>query len=72
MSLRELKAKMEAQRCMVDIARPVSARLEIARLMHKLEGRGVCFRSVQDTDYPVIAGLCSAREYLALGLGVTK
>ena len=72
MSLRELKAKLEAHGSMTTINKPVSARIEIARLMHKLEGRGVFFGAVEGADYPVIAGLCSAREYLALGLGVPK
>jgi UbiD family decarboxylase len=72
MSLRGLKAKLEEQGCLTTINKPVSAQLEIARLMHKLEGRGAFFGTVCDSDYPVIAGLCSAREYFALGLGVKK
>ncbi len=72
MSLRELMSKMEQQGLMLAVGREVDPYLEMARVINRAQDRPLFFRSVRGSPYPVVAGICSAREYLALSLGVAK
>ena len=72
MNLRDFWNHVQAQGMGVTIRRIVDPYLEMARVIHRLEGKTTLFRHVKGSAYPVIAGVCSAREYLAMGLGVPK
>jgi len=52
------------------IEREVDPYLEMARVINSLGERPVLFRCVRGSSFPVIAGLCSTREQIALGLGI--
>ncbi|NLS76068.1 MAG: UbiD family decarboxylase [Chloroflexi bacterium] len=54
------------------IRREVDPHLEMARVIHRLEGRPIWFDSARGSEYPVAAGLCSHRDYMAAGLGVAR
>lgn len=54
------------------ISREVDPYLEMAALIHQLEERPVLFPRVKGSSYVVAAGVCSRREFVALGLGVRK
>jgi len=53
------------------IEREVDPHLEMARVIYTLGERPVLFLSVRGSSFPVIAGLCSSREHVALGLGIS-
>ena len=72
MSLRELMSRMKGQGLLWTVSRQVDPYLEMARLINRAADRPLLFRSVRSSSYPVVAGICAAREYFALGLGVPK
>ncbi len=72
MGLRALWRRLEGESRPAVIRREVDPHLEMARVIHKLEGRPIWFDSVRGSAYPVAAGLCSRRDYMALGLGVGR
>ncbi len=72
MSLREFLTEAEEAGHLVTMSREVDPYLEMARLINALDGRPVLFENVKGSDYRVASGICSRREYLALGLGVPQ
>ena len=72
MGLREIWAKVCALDRAVSIARQVDPYLEMAKVIHGLEGRAVLFEHVRGSTFPAIAGICSDRDFFALALGVTR
>ncbi|HID65358.1 MAG TPA: UbiD family decarboxylase [Anaerolineae bacterium] len=70
MSLRSFIAKAQKAGHLVTITEEVDPYLEMARVINALEGRPVLFTKVKGSPYQVISGLCSARKYFALDLGV--
>ena len=72
MGLRDFLGRLEALDRAVTISREVDPYLEMARVMHQLEGRAMFFSQVRGSRYPVAAGLCSNRDFFALAVGVPK
>lgn len=72
MSLREFLMEAEEAGHLVTMSREVDPCLEMARVINALDGRPVLFENVKGSDYRVASGICSRREYLALGLGVPQ
>ncbi len=72
MSLRSFIAKAQKTGHLVTITKEVDPYLEMARVINALDGQPVLFTKVKGSSYQVISGLCSAREYLALDLGVDR
>jgi 2,5-furandicarboxylate decarboxylase 1 len=70
MSLREFLTKVEKEGRLVRIAREVNPYLEMARVIHALDGQPVLFEKVKGSDYRVVSGICSQRTHFALDLGV--
>jgi 2,5-furandicarboxylate decarboxylase 1 len=71
MSFRGFIHQAEESGYLVTIDRPVSTEFELANVAHALDGRPVLFNNV--TAHPgwrVCAGVCSAREYFSMSLGV--
>jgi 2,5-furandicarboxylate decarboxylase 1 len=72
MSLRSFIAKAQEAGHLVIITREIDLYLEMARVINALEGQPVLFTRVKDSPYQVVSGLCSAREYFALDLGIDQ
>jgi UbiD family decarboxylase len=70
--LREFLAQVEGTGRLVRVTREVDPHLEMARLINALDGRPVLFERVKDSDYRVVSGICSQREYFALALGLPQ
>jgi 2,5-furandicarboxylate decarboxylase 1 len=57
---------------LVEIERAVDPHLELARVMHALDGRPVLFRALTGfPDWQAVAGLCAQRRCFAAALGCT-
>ncbi len=75
MDLRAFIAHLRQSGGLIEVERPVSPDLEMARLIHALEeratGRPVLFKRVAGCPgWQVVAGPCASRENLGLALGV--
>lgn len=70
MSLRDFIQKVTETGDLVEIRRQADPYLEIAQVINKLDGKPLLFSQVKGSDYRVVAGVCSARRYFALDLGV--
>jgi 2,5-furandicarboxylate decarboxylase 1 len=71
MSLRDFIEKVRTTGDLVEIERQVSPYLEMAQVINRLDGRPVLFPQVRGSECRVLAGVCSARRYFALDLGVS-
>ena len=71
MSLRRFLHALDSTGRLLTIARPVDPHLEVAALIHALGERPVLFQHVRGSDLPVVAGLCSQRDLIALSLDIT-
>ncbi len=72
MSLRDFLVKAEQEGLLVRIAREVDPHLEMAQVIHALDGRPVLFETVKGSACRVVSGICAQRAYFALDLGVTQ
>ena len=72
MSLRSFIAKAREGGRLIAITREVDPYLEMARVIHALDGKVVLFTNVKGSDYRVVSGVCSDREHFALDLGIDK
>ncbi len=72
MSVRQFLAKAEQAGHLIKVSREVDPYLEMARVINALDGRPVLFENVTGSDYRVVSGMCSRREYFGLGLGVPQ
>jgi 2,5-furandicarboxylate decarboxylase 1 len=71
-SIRRFIIRAQEAGYLVTISKEVDPYLEMARVINALEGQPVLFTRVKDSPYQVVSGLCSAREYFALDLGVDR
>ncbi len=69
MSLREFLAWSEGEGQLTKITRSVDPNLEMARVIHALEGRAVLFTDPQRSGWQVASGICARREHFAWALG---
>jgi 2,5-furandicarboxylate decarboxylase 1 len=72
MSLRQFLDKARREGALVTVSREVDPYLEMARVINALDGKPVLFENVKGSDYRVVSGICSRREYFALDLGVPQ
>ena len=70
--MRSFITKVREASYLVTIAKEVDSYLEMARVINALEGQPVLFTRVKGSPYQVVSGICSAREYLALDLGIDQ
>jgi len=70
MSLREFLDKLEQAGKLVRVSRQVDPYLEMARLINALDGQPVLFERVRGSEFRVVSGICSRRDFFALDLGV--
>lgn len=72
MSLRQYLATLRNAGQLLDVTREVDPNLELAAIIHAANERPIWFSRVKGSSYPVVAGLASNRERVALGLGVPR
>jgi 2,5-furandicarboxylate decarboxylase 1 len=69
MSIRAFLDWAESEGLLTTVSRAVDPRLEMARVIHALEGRAVLFTDPRRPGWRVLAGVCAKREHFAWGLG---
>jgi 2,5-furandicarboxylate decarboxylase 1 len=69
MDLREFLAWCEGSAGLQVVRQPVDPHLEMARLIHALEGQPVLFVDPMRPDWQVVTGVCARREHFAWALG---
>lgn len=69
MDLRGFLGWAEASGALVRVEQAVNPRLEMARLLHALEGQPVLFHNPLRPGWRVAGGVCARREHLAWALG---
>jgi 2,5-furandicarboxylate decarboxylase 1 len=72
MDLRGIWERLERSGDTVGIAGEVDPRIEMAQVMHALEGKAMRFERVKGSAYPAMAGLCSDRRFFAEALGIPR
>lgn len=72
MDFREFVDKLDKSGKLARIKKPVEVRYEIATLMKVMDGKPLLFENVKGFDMPVIANICSTREFVAMGLGIRE
>jgi UbiD family decarboxylase len=70
MDLRTFLAWARKEAGLQTIARPVDPHLEMARVMHALEGRPLLFTAPRRPGWRVAAGVCADRRHFAWALGL--
>jgi 2,5-furandicarboxylate decarboxylase 1 len=71
-SLRDLLGWLEAERQLIQVERPVNPHLEMARVVHALEGHPLLFSDPQRPGWQVTSGVCARREHFAWALGIPE
>ncbi len=69
MDLREFLTWAEQEGRLTAIGRAVDPHLEIARLIHALDGRPVLFTDPRRPGWRLVSGVCARREHFAWALG---
>lgn len=72
MKLREVLEKLQFEGKLAQIRKPVSPELDAAAIISQLGEKPVLFHNIHSSRYPLVAGMCSSRELLALSLGTAK
>ena len=72
MLFRDFVKKLEDEKLLIRIKKPISVKYEIATLMKKLDGKPLLFENVKGYDIPVAANVCSTRQLVAIGLGIKQ
>ena len=70
MDLREFLTAAERAGYLIRYEAEADPYLEIARLAFANDGRPMMFDHVKDSQFRVVAGVCSDRRYFGLALGV--
>ncbi|MHC1598168.1 MAG: UbiD family decarboxylase [Candidatus Methanofastidiosia archaeon] len=71
-SLRTLLTTLEHNDLLTRIEKEADPNLVIASIIAELDGRPVMIEKVKGHSMPVVAGICSDRDYFALGLNTEK
>jgi len=72
MNLRDFLSKLENEKKLVRIKKPVSVKYEIANVIYSLNEKPVIFDNVKDYPFKVFGGITSNRDIIADALGTTK
>ncbi len=72
MNFRQFVETLRGADKLLTVERELDPNLEAAALLHALDERPVLLRHVHGSAYPVVAGVCSSRENVALGLGIEQ
>ena len=72
MEFRDFVKKLDETGALIKIKREVSTKYEISTLMRMLPDKPLLFEHVKGYEMPVVANVCSTREFIAAGLGIKK
>lgn len=72
MNLKEFVTLLDKKGMLLRIKRPVDVKYEISTLMKMLDGKPLLFENVKGHSMQVIANICSTRELVAIGMGVSR
>ena len=72
MGLRAFIEQLEDNGQLTKIRKPVSTEYELAGVINALGEKPVYFENVKESTYPVVAGLVSSKEFIAMSLGIQK
>jgi len=70
MTLRDTLHMLAQGGHLLTIAREVDPHLEMAAVIHALDERPALFEHPRGSSYPVVAGVCSRRDWVAQSLGI--
>jgi len=71
-SLRNFIEKLEKEGTLVRIDKEVDPYLEMAQILKERGGQTVLFENVKNSEYKVVAGVCSSRDNFAKAIGCSK
>jgi len=71
-SLRDFVEKLREEKELVEITKEVSKNLELAGIMHALDGKPVLFKKVKDSKIPVVGNVFSTRQLVSSYLGIDR
>lgn len=72
MDLRSFLNKLEQDKKLIRITKPVSHKYEAANIIYSLDEQPVIFNQIKGFTFPLFAGITSSRDIIAEGLGTTK
>ncbi len=72
MSLRDFIQQLDKEKNLLRIPKEVDPKLEAARIIKKHDGCAILFEKVKNSEYKIVAGLCSSRENFAKSMGIKK
>lgn len=72
MGLRNFVEELQKKGELTTITAPVSTEYEMAGIIAALSENPVFFANVQESSYPVVAGLISSKELICRSMGITK
>ncbi len=72
MNLRQLLSRLAESGRLTCVEQEVNPRLQVAGVLHKMNERPVLFSNVKNSEYRLVAGLCSDRDVVSLALGVPR
>jgi len=72
MEFRDFVKKLDETGVLIKIKKEVSTKYEISTLMRMLPDKPLLFEHVKGHSMPVVANVCSTREFIATGLEIKK
>jgi len=72
LGLRGFIAKLEKEKKLIRISKPVSPKLDAAGILHKLDGKGVLFEKIEGSEFQSVGNLFSSRDLVADYFGIKK
>jgi 2,5-furandicarboxylate decarboxylase 1 len=72
MSLRNFMEQLDNEGLLMRIDKKVDPHLEMAQILKEKDGQTVLFENVRNSEYKVVAGVCSSRDYFAKAIGCSK
>ncbi|HIH96571.1 MAG TPA: UbiD family decarboxylase [Thermoplasmata archaeon] len=70
--MRDFVNLLDKKGSLIKIKKAVDIKYEVSTLMKLMDGKPLLFENVKGFSMPVVANLCSARELVALGLGIQQ
>ena len=72
MNLRSYIKKLDAEKKLIRIKKPVASKYEAANILAELDGTPVIFENINDHKIQVAGNLNSSRDLVAMALGTEK
>jgi 2,5-furandicarboxylate decarboxylase 1 len=72
MGLRAFIDQLQKSSELTKISKPVSVEYEMAGIINANQEKPIYFEKVKESNYPVVAGLVSSKDYIARSVGIQK